>query len=173
MNHLRFYHIRDDYAAYLHRVDSRVQFNKNMRRPYVGVVLSVHGMSYYVPLESPKPGHAGIKSGGPVLKLDEGKLGIMGFNNMIPVRRCCLVDFDIASVDDSAYQTLLLKQLHFCSKNRNLIMTRAQNTYAKAVSNKNPFYSKICCDFKKLESACRRYNPNWKPRPRTNEKEGT
>ena len=42
------------------------------------------------PLESPKPNHVNIKGGGPVMKLDEGRLGLMGFNNMIPVIRILL-----------------------------------------------------------------------------------
>lgn len=45
-----------------------------------------------------------------------------------------------------------------------IIERRAINTYAKQVSGKNPFYEKVCCDFRKLETACRRYNPNWKPK---------
>lgn len=166
MGYFKFYHIKEDYIAYLHRVDSRVQFNKGERRPYVGVVLTVNRHNYYVPLESPKPGHARIKSGGPVLKLDEGKLGIMGFNNMVPVKMGQLIEFDIAAEPDRRYQTLLLKQLHFCAKNKDVIELRARNTYMKATSGDNPFYARVCCDFKKLEIASRKYNPNWKPKER-------
>lgn len=164
MGYLRFYHIKEEYIAYLHRVDKRVQFNKGERRPYVGVVLKVNGHNYYVPLESPKPNHANIKSNGPILKLDEGRLGIMGFNNMVPVKSGQLIDFDIAAVSDKTYQTLLLKQLHYCTKNRGIIERRALNTYTKQIGGNNPFYEKVCCDFRSLEAACRRYNPNWKPK---------
>lgn len=90
MGKFRFYHVREGYIEFLHKVDNRVQMNKGRKRPYVGIVLSIEGYDYYVPLESPKPNHANIKSGSPVLKLDDGKLGIMGFNNMIPIRRYCL-----------------------------------------------------------------------------------
>lgn len=164
MGYLKFYHIKEEYIAYLHRTDRRVQFNKGERRPYVGVVLKVNGQNYYVPLESPKPNHANIKSGGPILKLDEGRLGIMGFNNMVPVKQGQLIEFDIAAETDKEYQTLLLKQFHYCAKNKDIIERRAINTYAKQVSGKNPFYEKVCCDFRKLETACKRYNPNWKPK---------
>lgn len=164
MGYLKFYHIKEEYIAYLHWADRRVQFNKGERRPYVGVVLKVNGQNYYVPLESPKPNHANIRSGGPILKLDEGRLGIMGFNNMVPVKQGQLIDFDIAAETDKEYQTLLLKQLHYCTKNKDIIEHRAINTYAKQVSGKNPFYEKVCCDFRKLEAACRRYNPNRKPK---------
>ncbi|MCI9547569.1 MAG: type III toxin-antitoxin system ToxN/AbiQ family toxin [Lachnospiraceae bacterium] len=154
MGKLRFYHIRDGYIEFLHTLDNRVQMNKGQRRPYVGIVLRIGDYDYYVPLESPKPNHAKIKAGGPVLKLDDGKLGIMGFNNMIPVRKYQLLDFDILSEKDEHYKVLLLKQLSYCEKNRKIIYARAQATYEKATNGKNPFYRKICCDFKRLETNC-------------------
>lgn len=151
MSKLHFYHIREGYINFLHRADNRVQLNKGQRRPYVGVVLRIGEHDYYVPLESPKPNHANIKSGGPVLKLDEGRLGIMGFNNMIPVRKYQLLEFDILAEPDEKYKNLLLKQLQYCEKNKNLIFSRAEATYRKATEGKNAFYRKICCDFKRLE----------------------
>lgn len=129
MGYLKFYHIKEEYIEYLHRTDRRVQFNKGERRPYVGVVLKVNEQNYYVPLESPKPNHSNIRSGGPILKLDEGRLGIMGFNNMVPVKQGQLIEFDIAAETDKEYQTLLLKQFHYCSKNKDIIERRAINTY--------------------------------------------
>lgn len=167
MEHLKIYRINEKYVEYLHKVDNRVQLNKGERRPYVGVVLTVNGMNYFVPLESPKPNHRNIKSGGPVLKLDDGALGIMGFNNMLPVKRQYLIEFDIRAEQDKRYQTLLLKQLRYCSKNRDTIRLRATNTYIKATKGNNPFYESVCCNFKRLESACRRYNPNWKPKKKS------
>lgn len=157
MEKLRFYHIREGYVAFLHKADSRVQYNKGEHRPYVGIVMTIGEYEYYVPLESPKPNHANIKSGGPVLKLDGGKLGIMGFNNMLPVKRYQLIEFDISAVSDEKYRTLLLKQLAFIEKNKQVIYNRAEATYRKATDGKNPFYRKVCCNFKKLESICDKY----------------
>lgn len=157
MGKLRFYHIRDGYIEHLHKLDYRVQLNKGQRRPYVGIVLQIGSYDYYVPLESPKPNHLNIRSGGPVLKLDDGKLGIMGFNNMIPVCRHQIIDFDILAEPDEQYKALLLKQLAYCEKNYPIILARAKKTYEKAVSGKNLFYGKVCCDFKRLEANCDRY----------------
>lgn len=98
MGKFRFYHIDEHYIRFLHSLDNRVQHNKGQRRPYIGIVLSIDGINYYVPLESPKPNHANIKGGGPVMKLDEGRLGVMGFNNMIPVLPSCLLEFNIQEV---------------------------------------------------------------------------
>ena len=55
MGKFQFYHINEHYISYLHSIDTRVQYNKGQRRPYVGIVLSINGIDYYVPLESPKP----------------------------------------------------------------------------------------------------------------------
>lgn len=164
MGSLRFYHIQEKYIHYLHSVDNRVQLNKGERRPYVGVVLTVQEMLYYVPLESPKPNHANLKSGGPVLKLDEGRLGIMGFNNMIPVRPECLIAFDFRDLTDEKYKMLLINQLEYCEKNKELIYHRAKVTYRKAISGNSPFYTKVCCDFKKLEQKAQRYDPQYHPK---------
>lgn len=53
MGKFQFYHINEHYISYLHSIDTRVQYNKGQRRPYVGIVLSINGIDYYVPLESP------------------------------------------------------------------------------------------------------------------------
>lgn len=163
MGKFQFYHVEDKYIRYLHSIESRVQFNKGQRRPYVGIVLSINGVDYYVPLESPKPNHANIKSGGPVMKLDDGKLGIIGFNNMIPVLPSCLLHFDILAIEDEKYKMLLLNQLNCCEKNREVIFNRAQKVYRNTVEKKIPFYLKECCNFQKLERKCRNYDPYYKP----------
>lgn len=161
MSKFRLYHINEHYISYLHSVDNKVQYNKGQRRPYLGVVLSINTVDYFVPLESPKPNHANIKSGGPVMKLDGGKLGIMGFNNMIPVLPSCLISFDIQKETDEKYKNLLLNQLEFCNKNRDIILRRAESTYRKALSGKVPLYKKVCCNFEKLERKSLKYDPNY------------
>lgn len=155
MGKFQFYHINEHYISYLHSIDTRVQYNKGQRRPYVGIVLSINGIDYYVPLESPKPNHVNIKGGGPVMKLDDGRLGLMGFNNMIPVIPSCLIKFDIQSIENENYKMLLLNQLNYCNKNRDLILQRAESTYRKALSRKIPLYQKVCCNFEKLERKAR------------------
>ena len=164
MGKFRFYHVSDHYIKYLKSADNRVQYNKGQRRPYVGVVLSINMMDYFVPLESPKPNHKNIKSGGPVLKLDNGNLGIMGFNNMIPVVPSCLIPFDIQQIDDDKYKYLLLNQLAYCNKNSEIILHRAETTYQKQISKNVPLYTRVCCDFRKLERKAKKYDPHYKPK---------
>lgn len=160
----KFYHIHDKYIAYLYSAERKVQHNKHQHRPYVGIVLQINDIDYYVPLESPKPNHINIRNGGPVLKLDNGNLGLMGFNNMIPVPDSALVPFNFNELDDEKYKNLLINQLRYCNNNRDLILRRAQSTYNKVVYKKVPMYTKVCCDFSKLEKMCPKYNPNHKRR---------
>lgn len=78
MENLFICHISERYISFLHSRDFRVPFNKGQRRPYVGVVLTVGSFRYFVPMESPKPNHANLKPGKHILKLDGGRLGLLG-----------------------------------------------------------------------------------------------
>ena len=162
MEKLRLYRVDDKYIRYLKGSDNRVQNNKDKRRPYVGVVLIVGNYRYFVPMESPKPNHENIKSGIHIMKLDDGRLGLLGFNNMIPVHESALISFDINEEQDKKYAELLKHQIVYINRRKPDIFDRASKTYYKASKGNNEFLSKICCDFKKLEWACKNYNPNFK-----------
>lgn len=161
METLRIYRIEDKYIRFLHSRDNRVQFNKGARRPYVGVVLIVGNFKYFVPMESPKPNHANIKAGKHIIKLDGGKLGILGFNNMVPVPECALIPLNIDNEPDSKYRDLLRRQVTVCNRMKADIYSHASGTYFDVVNEKNSFLLRICCDFRKLEKASLKYDPNW------------
>ncbi len=161
MENLKIYHVSDDYVKYLSKTDRRVQFNKNSRRPYVGIVLYVGQFKYFVPMESPKENHKTIKPGIHLFKLDGGSLGLLGFNNMIPVSDSALIYFDINAVPDQKYAQLLKHQLEFINRNKADILSHASGTYYKTVKGNNKFLNKICCNFKALEKACSKWNPSF------------
>ena len=129
MENLRLYRIDDKYIRYLKGSDSRVQNNKNKRRPYVGVVLIVSNYRYFVPMESPKPNHNNIKTGKHIMKLDEGRLGLLGFNNMIPVHDSALISFDIDQEEDKQYAELLRRQISYINRRKVDILDKASKTY--------------------------------------------
>lgn len=166
METLKLYRVSDKYIRFLKGLDSRVQDNKDRRRPYVGVVLYVGKFRYFVPMESPKPNHANVKSGRHLMKLDNGKLGLLGFNNMIPIHESALIQFNIDDEPDVRYAELLRRQVSVINRNKADIYDHATKTYYSVVNKKNDFLIGICCDFKKLESACKRYNPNHIPQHR-------
>lgn len=163
MQTLRIYKVKDQYISYLNKKDNRVQYNKGAKRPYVGVVFSFAGYQYFVPMESPKPNHANIKSGKHILRLDGGKYGLLGFNNMIPVHKSALIEYDINGEKDIKYRALLQRQVAVCNRIKADILNHAQMTYFDVTGGKNRFLMGISCDFKKLEQACDRYNPNHNP----------
>lgn len=160
MGNLRIYRITDKYIRFLHSRDSRVQFNKDARRPYVGVVLLVGQFRYFVPMESPKPNHANIKAGKHILKLDGGNLGLLGFNNMVPVPDAALIPFDIDGEPDPKYRELLRRQASICNRIKADIFDHASSTYYDVVNGKNTFLTRICCNFRELEKAFMKYDPN-------------
>jgi len=160
MQTLRIYKVDDKYIRYLNGKDNRVQYNKDAKRPYVGVVFTFAGYQYFVPMESPKPNHASIKPGKHIIKLDGGQYGLLGFNNMIPVHKDALVEYDINAEKNIKYKTLLQRQVTVCNRIRADILNHAQMTYFDVVNEKNKFLVGISCDFKKLEQACKKYDPN-------------
>ena len=160
MENLRIYRVEDKYIRYLKTRDSRVQDNKGRKRPYVGVVLYVGSYKYFVPMESPKESHKNIRPGRHIMKLDEGRLGLLGFNNMIPIPDSALVEFDINAEPDPKYAELLRRQVAFINRNKATVLGHASSTYFHVVNKKTEFLLKICCDFAKLEKACDRYDPN-------------
>ena len=161
---LRVYRISDHYMKYLHSRDNKVQYNKKAKRPYVGVVFSFGGYKYFVPMESPKPNHTKIKPGKHIMKLDGGKYGLLGFNNMVPVHRDALIALDIDAEPDSKYRELLKRQAVICNRLKADILNHAQLTYFDVVENNNKFLVNISCDFKKLEKACKLYRADYTPR---------
>lgn len=163
METLKIYKVSDAYIRFLHSRDHRVQFNKDARRPYVGVVFQFGGFKYFAPLESPKPNHEKMKSGKHFLKLKDGDYGLIGFNNMIPVHTDALVEYDINKEPDEKYKRLLQRQIALCNRMKADVINHAQMTYFDVVGGTNKFLIGISCDFKKLESACKSYKKDYKP----------
>lgn len=163
MNKLRLYRIDINYIKYLYKFDTRIQYNPNMvddytsRRPYLGVILKVNKFNYFVPLEHPRPSHIKMKNNIFIFKIHNGKYGILGFNNMIPVKQEQLIYFDI-NKEDLKYRQVLISQYHFCNKHSQEIEEKAKETYIRRQNNS--FFKKICCNFKLLEEKCLNYNSN-------------
>jgi protein AbiQ len=124
-------------------------------------VLYVGKYKYFVPMESPKPNHAKLKAGKHLMKLDGGKLGLLGFNNMLPVADNALIAFNIDEEPDKKYAELLRRQVSFCNRNKATIYSKASSTYYDVVTKQSSFLCSISCDFKALEKACDKYDPNY------------
>lgn len=50
MERLKFYNIDDKYIEYLYQFDNKVPFNKNSKRPYIGIILEINNTTYFAPI---------------------------------------------------------------------------------------------------------------------------
>ena len=131
--------------------------------PFVGVLLQIHGMSYYAPLSSPKPKHAHMKNQIDLLKIDGGKYGVINFNNMIPIHSnsvtpVSLVASSTDSPADLQYKALLSNQLTWCNANKEPIIKTAQKLY-DIIASGNGWDGLIarCCKFVQDEVLLQQY----------------
>lgn len=159
---MKIYYVDESYINSLRRIDGKVLFNKSTR-PYLGIVLTVNNLNYFVPLSSPKENKK--ISNQLVVKMFEvnnieNKLGYLLFLNMIPVpnRYLTEVDMEQIKIQDSDYYQLLVKQLIFIRQEEERILSKAQKVYRNAVINQVPFISEICVDFRALETYAMRFN---------------
>lgn len=163
MNKIRFYRIDLDYVKYLWSFDNRVQYNKNAddsynrKRPYIGIVFEINNYKYFAPLEHPRLSHINIKNNVHIMKIKDGKYGLIAFNNMIPVRPESLISFEF-SEEDEHYQSILKNQFIFCDRHKKEILLKAKLTYEKVTMQHQKFFKKVCCDFKLLEEKCDLYS---------------
>lgn len=96
-NDLILVRIDSDYCNYLRGFDEKVPYNFNQKdlRPFVGVLFMVNNYKYFAPLSSPKKKHLKMKSKLDFFKIDDGKLGAINFNNMLPVTDKNIVMLDL------------------------------------------------------------------------------
>ena len=97
-------------------------------------------------------------------RYSDGKLiGVLDFNNMIPVRDDVLQKMDVKiHPNDSAavkhYKNLVIDQLNFCQRNQEIIIAKANKLY-RMVSKKNATgnLKRRCLNWSKLETVLQRY----------------
>ena len=157
--------VDSEYCDYLRQFDVKIAYNKNEKktRPFVGILFEINSCEYYAPLSSPKPKHQKMKNTIDFLKIKEGKLGAVNFNNMIPVKEnnYCLVDLSnkLTSATEEKYQKLLKEQLAWLNANYNQVKNKSMKLYKLYNEGKlsHNIYNR-CCNFKLLEEKCLKYN---------------
>lgn len=155
MSDLKIYSVSDDYVDYLFNDPKLTKFvfdnkksSRTHTRKYLGAVLQVNDLSYFVPFSSAKPsdyienpdGSKTIRHSTPTIirmtcKNDTtGKLELKGTlkkNNMIPVPAQELTYYDISAEKDAAYKDLLLKEYSFIKAHKNEIHKSANTVYSQ------------------------------------------
>jgi protein AbiQ len=131
-----FYIVSDAYIEFLFSFDPKVFYNKSATntRPYVGIVLETGGHKYLAPLTSYKPKQDSFRASDPRIfkihaKGDESrKLGMVSFNNMIPV-----IDSEISKIDfrsqPEKYRRLLLLQHEYLSSQTRTVLDKARKLH--------------------------------------------
>ena len=167
---LNIYTVNMKYIRNLHNADDKVfsvspQTGKS-NRPFIGIILICEDKYYCVPLSSPKEKHKRMKNDVDFMKItdSDGKLiGVLDFNNMIPVREDLVQKIDIKIRASDSYETircknLIIDQLNFCRKNQDMIISRANKLY-RIINKKNVSVSlkKRCLKFKKLEGVLEKF----------------
>ena len=126
MGNLYFIRLKEEYVEYLRKFDSKIQDNSNLKnnKPYIGVLIERENKKYFAPLSSPKKKHDIFKklyseNKLPVdifLIMDKKEIiGVINFNNMIPVVEEVIIYFDIKK--DINYN-LLKKEYIYCIKQK-------------------------------------------------------
>lgn len=161
---MKLYEIDDKYIDYLRRYDSKVLSPKlterKFSRKYLGVVLSVNGLDYFVPLSSYKSKHDRMKNSVDFIKIKDNKrkYAVLNINNMIPVVPSVLIPFDIRQEADIKYRSLMVSEFIAISKLEESIKKKAANFYKLVVFDKIDRYIQRSCDFTRLEAAAKEYH---------------
>lgn len=170
---LRLYTVDKDYIEYLGKHEKQILFSegKDYRkdRKYVGVVLEIHGFNYFAPLSSPKESDYIYVNGKkvirksiiPIIRLvskNNTLLGKIKLNNMIPVPKSCLNDYDVDNESDCKYKSLVIEEIICIRKNRELIVKNAKILYRQKTREYTGIkYLDSTVDFKKIETLYKDY----------------
>ena len=170
---LYFITLTSNYLKYLGIYENKVSLKAN--RPFIGIVFKVNNKEYFAPLSSPKEKHKRMKTNIDFFKIDKGNLGIINFNNMIPVinNDICRNKLDLEmlskslNTDDIKYFRLLKNQLEYCEKNKNIILAKAEKIYNiftknfdKLSESQKKMYGRVN-NFKVLEYASKEFEKEY------------
>ena len=156
---LKFYTVNEDYIDYLSKFDSHVSWNKEQKRPYIGIVLKVENYLYFAPLYSYKVGYDKYKDNPSFIRVEDRKgknVSIIRFAEMIPVPETAIQLLDFNSRGDK-YRDLLQAESDFINDNKATIYSKAKKIYKNVVHIKIPFFISIACNFELLEQKSKEY----------------
>ncbi len=162
---LQIVRIDSDYCDYLRNFDDKIAYNKYDKelRPFIGILFEIDSYKYFAPLSSPKDKHKKMRNMIDFLKIKNGELGAVNFNNMIPVtnKNYYLIDLNrkTSKSEEIKYQKLLNEQLNWLNSHYNQVKNKSFRLYQLYNSGKLPQNIKErCCNFKLLEEKCLEYN---------------
>ena len=177
------YTIDVDYLRYLHSIDDEVNFSEDKdysRKPFIGIIVQLNALSYFIPLSSPKEKHREWKNVERdrylvYEKIDSGTqqvddiikpadtasevlriLSALDIRKMIPVPGNLFKRIDINAEPDQRYKCLLLKEYLFCQDIQDDVLLKAKSVYNNQKETGKIF--KYYCNFAELEKAASEYS---------------
>ena len=170
---MKLYAITDRYIDYLRQFESKVYDNKEdkrkVMRKYLGIVLTINEMNYYIPMSSPKKSdyknNKIRKSIIPIVRIisnDEINnipvlKGTLRISNMIPVPDSELILYEPKYEENKNYKILIEKELEFIEKNEDMIKKYANIIYNQKNNGYDVSYINNVVDFKLLEEKYKEY----------------
>ena len=123
-------------------------------RKYLGIVLKINKLNYYIPLSSPKKSdyidNKIRKSIIPIIRIISNEeinnipvlKGTLRISNMIPVPDTELILYEPKKETDKDYKILVEKELEFIDKNEEMIRKYASIIYRQKINNYKVSYIK-------------------------------
>ncbi len=167
---MKLYYIKDRYIEYLRQFFPRVYSNKEGHRihsrKYLGTVINIGEIKYYIPLSSPKAKHDYVEKDGIKTIRKDSLIVIRIISNsgnnpqlkatlqigtMIPVPDDALELYDIDNETDAKYKNLVLEEMIFIRKHQSKIKNYAIRLYKmRYLRNHIPMVAG-CLDFHAIE----------------------
>ncbi|MDR2559194.1 MAG: type III toxin-antitoxin system ToxN/AbiQ family toxin [Oscillospiraceae bacterium] len=162
---MELYTINTDYIDYLKKYQAHIWDNEDngRLRPYAGIVLTVGGNNYYVPLSSPKTKHQNMGDRLDFIRLEHRKQlkGVLNLNNMLPVNESLVKKIEIGSIADNFYKNLLNLEMIDIRRKQATILRNANIIYNKTTKYRNEPQNQrlvsLCYDFLLLEQKLKEY----------------
>lgn len=168
---LKWYVVEKEYVSYLKKFDNKVaniEYNDRFK-PYLGIIITINEMNYYVPISSVKEKHYKMNEDIDFIKInkDDRILGVLNLNNMIPIDNENVTTLRYIEIEDyrefkndkekSLYISFLNTELRLINNKIKKIKDNAIKLYNEKINRPNSKISKRCCDFKFLEKKCKEY----------------
>ena len=164
---MNWYVVDKDYIRYLIQFDFRVgyvEYGEKLKL-HVGVLLTVNGYHYYVPISSAKSKHQHMSNSLDFHKLQDADTNylyaVLNLNNMIPVPDSCITQLKYDQIEQfrsfnnekekTDYIYLLQKEKAIIDSMQHTIQQKAEKLYAKCLRIPNSSLASRCCNFKLLE----------------------
>ena len=168
---LNLYSVNDEYIKYLRKFENKVYDNKEeirkYERKYVGVVLEINSLNYYVPMSSPKTSDY-IDKKNKIIRKDTKTImriyernhlyGTVRISNMIPVPITELEPYIISNEKDLKYKNVILSEIRYINKNSEKIIKNAKLVYNQNIKKEDIGYIKNTVDFNLLEEKLKEWN---------------